>query len=201
MVETAPPKNAFQAARKAMIDSQLRPSGVNAEFALKRMAAVAREDFVPDAARAAAYVDRALPLGDGRFIAAPVFYGMMLQEAAPRSGQHAIVIDGGSGYLPELVLPLVGSLAVLSPEEALEKPVRGKKADLMMIDGAVEQVPASLAKRLEDNALLLTGLAAQGGVTRLARGRKVGAGVALLPIMEMGIPRLSAFDRPKGWSF
>ena len=38
-------------ARKAMIDSQLRTSGVNAEFVLRRMAEVAREDFVPASAR------------------------------------------------------------------------------------------------------------------------------------------------------
>ena len=44
----------YSAARKAMIDSQLRTSGVNEPFVLERMAAVAREDFVPAAAPAVA---------------------------------------------------------------------------------------------------------------------------------------------------
>ena len=51
------------AARKAMIDSQLRTSGVNADFVLSRMGAVARENFVPASARGFAYIDRAIALG------------------------------------------------------------------------------------------------------------------------------------------
>ena len=34
-------------ARRAMIDSQLRTSGVNEEYVLARMFAVPREDFLP----------------------------------------------------------------------------------------------------------------------------------------------------------
>ena len=34
-------------ARRAMIDSQLRTSGVNEEYVLARMLAVPREDFLP----------------------------------------------------------------------------------------------------------------------------------------------------------
>ena len=37
----------YAAARKAMLDSQLRTSGVNDAFVLERMGAVPREDFVP----------------------------------------------------------------------------------------------------------------------------------------------------------
>ena len=54
------PQAGHEAARKAMIDSQLRTSGVNAEPVLRRMAEVARERFVPEAARGFAYIDRAL---------------------------------------------------------------------------------------------------------------------------------------------
>ena len=46
------PVAGHEAARRAMIDSQLRTSGVNAEFVLRRMAAVAREQFVPASAQA-----------------------------------------------------------------------------------------------------------------------------------------------------
>jgi protein-L-isoaspartate(D-aspartate) O-methyltransferase len=38
-------------------------------------------------------------------------------------------------------------------------------------------------------------------VTRLAIGRRSGDDVALLPLAEIGIPRLGEFDQPKGWSF
>jgi protein-L-isoaspartate(D-aspartate) O-methyltransferase len=186
------------AARRAMIDSQLRTSGVTAAAVVARMAAVPREDFVPASARAAAYMDRAVPLGDGKYLAAPLVHGMLLQEADPAATDNAIVVDGGSGYLPELLRPLVGSLTVLTPEQALAK---GREtADLILIDGAIEQMPDTLASRLVDGGRLVTGLI-ENGVTSVARGRKSGTGVAFMKLGEVGVPRLAAFDKPKGWSF
>ena len=189
----------FAAARRAMIDSQLRTSGVNVPFVLERMAAVAREEFVPSAARGIAYMDRAVPLGDGRFLAPPVFHGMMLAEARPTSADEALVVDGGSGYLAELVRPLVGQLEVVSADEAASARKRGAFS-LLLIDGAVEQLPAALVKRVADQGRAVTGLV-RNGVTRLAVGRKAADEIALLPLAEIGIPVLHAFDAPKGWSF
>ena len=189
----------FAAARRAMIDSQLRTSGVNEPFVLERMGALAREDFVPQAARGIAYMDRAVPLGDGRFLAAPVVHGRMLAEARPTAADRALVVDGGSGYLPELLRPLVGQLEVVAPEAAATSAKRGDFS-LLLIDGAVEQVPGSLARRLADDGRVVTGLV-RDGVTRLAVGRKAAGEVALLPLAEIGMPVLHAFDRPKSWVF
>ena len=189
----------FAAARKAMVDSQLRTSGVTALCAVGPMGSVPREDFVPESARAVAYMDRAVPLDHGKWLAAPLVHGLMLQETMPQAGDVAIVVDGGSGYLPALLKGQVASVEVLTPEEALA--TRGKaKASLIVIDGAVEQVPAALAARLADDGRLVTGLSDKG-VTSVARGRKAGGTVALLKLIEVGMPRLAQFDAPKGWSF
>jgi protein-L-isoaspartate(D-aspartate) O-methyltransferase len=189
-----------EAARRAMIDSQLRTSGVNEPFVLARMSAVPREDFVPAASRKTAYIDRAIPLENGRRLAAPLFYGMMLAEAQPQLADTALVVDSGSGYLPELLRPLVGSVDVITPEEALTSCRKRTAYSLLLVDGAVEELPDSLTKRIADGGRVLTGLASKG-VTRLAVGRKTAGGVALLPLAELGIPRLSEFDRAAGWSF
>nr|WP_237438133.1 protein-L-isoaspartate O-methyltransferase [Alteraurantiacibacter buctensis] len=187
------------AARKAMVDSQLRTSGVTALWAVGPMGRVPRESYVPESARAVAYMDRAVPLGDGKWLAAPLVHGLLLQEAAPQADDVAIVVDGGSGYLAELLRGQVASVEVLSPEQALT--TKGKaKASLIVIDGAVEQVPAALAARLADDGRLVTGLADKG-VTSVARGRKAGGNVALLKLIEVGMPRLAQFDVPKGWTF
>lgn len=190
----------FAAARQAMIDSQLRTSGVTEVNTIARMRAVAREDFVPAAARDFAYMDRAVPLGDGRFLAAPLVNGTMVQEAAPQPHETAILVDGGSGYLAEILRPLVASLKVLTPAEALAAPRGQAKADLIVIDGAIEQMPDSLAKRLADDGRVVTGLV-ENGITSIARGRKAGGQVVFLKLGEMGVPRLPEFDKPKGWSF
>jgi protein-L-isoaspartate(D-aspartate) O-methyltransferase len=190
----------FAAARRAMIDSQLRVSGVNAEFALARLAAVPREQFVPADARGHAYVDRSVPLGGGRFLAAPLFYGRMLEEANPTSADHALVVAGGSGYLAELVRPLVGALESVTPEAAVAGKVAGGPFTLLLVDGAVEHLPAALVAALADGARVVGGLKLRG-LTRLAVGRKTAGEVALAPLAEMGIPELPEFAVAKGWSF
>lgn len=190
----------FAAARRAMLDSQLRTSGVNDPAVLERMGTVAREDFVPATARATAYIDRAIPLDNGRRLAAPLFYGMLLAEAKPTAADRALVIESGAGYLAELLRPLVGSVEVVTPEEAVAATRRKGDFTLLAIDGAIEHLPAALVKRLADDARVVTGLAANG-VTRLAIGRRSGAEVAFLPLIEIGIPRLGEFDRPRAWTF
>lgn len=189
----------FARARRAMIESQLRTSGVNAEFVLKRMSVVPREKHVPEGRQSAAYMDRAIRLENGA-LAAPLFHGMMLQEAEPEGSEQVLIVDNGSGYLPELVGPLVAEMTVISPEEALKAGRKGKGANLLLIDGAVEDVPAKLASRLSEGARIVTGLTTNG-VTRLAVGRKSDSGVSLLPVHDIGIPQIAAFDKPKGWSF
>jgi protein-L-isoaspartate(D-aspartate) O-methyltransferase len=187
-------------ARRSMIESQLRTSGINAEPVLQRMAAVAREDFVPETARGFAYIDRAIALGDGRHLAAPVVHGMMLQEARPAESDKALLVDGGSGYLAELLRPLVGSLEVVTPTDAVATARKGGDFTLLVIDGAVEQLPEALGRRLADGARAVAGVV-DNGITRLAIGRKAAGTVALLPLAELGIPVLPEFAAPKGWSF
>ena len=187
-------------ARRAMIDSQLRTSGVNAPAVIRRMSQVPREDFVPAASKGVAYVDRAIRLENGAWLPAPLVQGKMLEEAAPTGKEKAIVVDAGSGYLAELLRPMVAELTVIDPREATGKGTKGKGADLLVIDGAVEEIPAGLAKRLADGARVVTGIVS-GGVTRIAVGRKGDSGISLMPVYDIGIPQLSEFAKPRGWSF
>jgi protein-L-isoaspartate(D-aspartate) O-methyltransferase len=190
---------ASDAARRAMIDSQLRTSGVNEPWVLAAMARVAREDFVPEGFRAAAYIDRAVPLGNGRYLAAPLVHGMMLTEAQPSDADRALLVGDGNGYLAALLRPLVGSLDALDPAAATA--ASGDAAySLLVIDGAIEELPGALAARLEEGGRVVTGLVLRG-VTRLATGRKAAGEVALLPLAEIGIPVLPEFAAPKRWSF
>lgn len=190
--------SAFDTARRAMIDSQLRTSGVNEPWVLAAMARVPREDFVPAEARAAAYVDRAVPLGEGRFLAAPLVQGRMLAEARPTPEDKVLLVGDASGYFAALLRPLCGTLDCATPAEA----VKGTAGDytLIVVDGAAEQLPEALCARLAEDGRVVTGLV-QRGVTRLAVGRKASGEVGLLPLAEMGIPVLPEFAAPKRWSF
>ena len=185
-----------------MIDNQLRPSGVNADFVLRRMKEVAREDFVPADARGFAYMDRPIALGGERWLASPLFHGLALQAARPRPADRTLLVDGGSGYLAELLRPMVGTLAVVDPATAAEgtaDPSEGGYT-LLLIEGAVEHIPSALVALLAPDARVVSGVL-RDGVTHLTIGRPVSGDVALLPVAELGIPVLTEFCLPKRWSF
>ena len=192
----------FAAARKAMIDSQLRTSGVNEPFVLEAMSRTPREDHVPAASRSVAYMDRAVPLADGRALPPPLFHGRALAEARPLPSDRALVVDCGAGYLPALLQGLAGSVHVVTPAEASasRKPKVPGDFTLLMIDGAVEQLPGTLGRLMADDARVVTGLV-EGRVTRLAVGRVHRQRISLMKLAEMGIPRLPEFDLEESWSF
>lgn len=191
---------ATQAARSAMIDSQLRVSGVNDPHVLAAVASVAREDYVPVAARGHAYIDRAIALDDGHALPAPLVQGLMLSEAMPGPGDHVLLVSCGSGYLAALVEAMGASVEVVNATDAAAGKSATKAYDLLLIDGAVEQLPPGLTDALAEGGLVVAGLVVRG-VTRLASGRKTGGAVQLTPLSEVGIPVLSEFAAPKEWSF
>lgn len=188
------------AARRAMIDSQLRVSGVNNEAVLAAMAAVPREEYVPAAARGHAYIDRAIPLDRDHALPAPLVQAMILTQAMPGSADRVLVVSCGSGYLAALVEAMGASVDVTSAADAAAGKPLGGGYSLILIDGAVEHLPAGLVDRLGEGGQVVAGLA-RGSVTSLAAGRKSGGVVTLQPVADVGIPVLREFAAPKSWSF
>ena len=186
-------------ARRAMIDSQLRTSGVNEEYVLARMLAVPREDFLPQEKTAQAYTDRAVTLGADGHLAAPLFYGKLLLEAAPGPADRVLVVSGGTGYLAALIAPLVSAVTEVTAAEAAALTGAGEYG-LILVDGAIEELPEGLAAALADEGRIVTGLVLRQ-VTRLAAGRKIAGQVNLAAVEDIGIPVLPAFAAPKRWTF
>ncbi|MCB2058396.1 MAG: protein-L-isoaspartate O-methyltransferase [Novosphingobium sp.] len=187
-------------ARRSMIDSQLRVSGINEDWLIAAFARIAREDFVPAAARGHAYIDRAIPLDGGHALPAPLVQALMLQAAAPRAEDKALVVGCGSEYLATLLRPMVATLDTVSAAEAAAQASGMGQHSLILIDGAIEALPAGLAAELAEGGRIVAGLV-EGSLTRLVLGRKTAGAIALQTIAEIGIPVLGEFARPKSWSF
>lgn len=207
----------FRAARSAMVDSQLRPQGVTDPRVLKAMGEVERERFLPPETRPLAYVDRAVRIGNGRFMAAPAMLGQLLTQMAPEPGQKALVVGAGSGYsaavlaamgLDVVALESDGELAVLARNakvKLVEGPlVEGCAAaapyDQILIDGAVSFIPDAIVDQLADGGRL-GGALIVGGVSRLIVGRKAGGAFGYLSIGDFGAPALPGFDRAQTFTF
>ena len=111
-----------------------------------------------------------------------------------------LVVEGGTGYLAELLGPLVAEVSTVPAEEAANGALPEGTFSLILIDGAIEHLSDALGSALEDNGLIVSGLILRN-VTRLASGRKVSGRVSLSPVEDLGIPVLHAFDKPKSWTF
>lgn len=190
----------FTAARLAMVENQLRPEGVVDPAVIEAMSSVPREQFVPEHLRAVAYTDRALMLGDGRFIPAPAVLGQLLVQMMPERGQRALVIGTATGY-SAAVLTAIGLEVTAVEGGALEAgdPKRGPY-DQILIDGAVEYIPDAIVAQLADGGRLGTALIDRG-ITRLIVGRKAGGAFGYLSIGDAGVPALPGFSRPKEFIF
>ena len=207
----------YAAARAAMVDAQLRPEGVNYAPVSEAMAAVPREQYVSEEARPLAYIDRAVPMGDGRLMSAPAVLGTLLTEMVPVAGERALVIGCGTGYsaavLQAIGLEVTGlecspglaDRARNSGIDVVEGPLeagwqRGAPYDLILIDGAVEHVPDAIVAQLTDHGRLGTALIDRG-VSRLAVGRRAGDGFGLHTMADAGAAALPGFAKPRTFTF
>jgi protein-L-isoaspartate(D-aspartate) O-methyltransferase len=207
----------FAAAREAMVECQLRPQGVTDPAVVEAMGSVRREKFLPSHTRPLAYVDRAVAMGEGRFVPAPAVLGKLLTQMAPERGQRALVIGGGTGY-PAAVLGAMGldvtavesdsALAAAAREQGVhvvEGPLeaghaKGAPFDQILIDGAVEYIPDAIVEQLADGGRLGAAIVDRG-VTRLVVGRKAGGAFGYFSIGDAGVPALPGFSRPKSFTF
>jgi len=207
----------FAAARAAMVESQLRPQGVTDAAVLGAMGSVPREAFLPAEARAFAYADRAVKIGDRRFLPAPAVLGSLLTQMNPLSGQRALVVGAGTGYSAAVLdamglqVTAVESAAELAAQardngiETIEGPLeagwsKGAPYDQILIDGAVEYIPDAIVNQLANGGRLGTALVDRG-ITRLVVGRKSGGAFGYLSLTDAGVPTLPGFARPRAFTF
>lgn len=211
----------FDEMRRAMVASQLRTTGVDDPRVLAAVGAVARERFVPEDRRAAAYADLPVPLGGGRELNPPMVTARLLSEAAPRGGEPALVVGAATGYAAAVLARMAASVVALEEDPALAAAARtalegsgaklvegplaaghgeGAPYDLILIDGAVEHVPQPLIDQLADGGVLATAILDRG-VTRLALGRKSGGAFGLVPFSDAAAAILPGFARPRTFSF
>ena len=199
------------AARRAMIDSQLRPEAVTDGAVLAAMASVERERFVPEAARSFAYFDRTVSLGNGRSMMPPAALGRLLSELAPRPGERALVVGAATGYSAALLKAIGLEVTAFEDDPALAEQARaagieiskndkGARFDLILIDGAVEYIPDALVAKLVEGGRLATALIDRG-VSRLVIGRASGGVLGLRTIADAAVAPLPGFERPRAFTF
>lgn len=190
----------FFPARFNMVQQQIRPWGVMDDRVLSALAAVPREQFVPDAYRSLAYADIEVPIGQDRVMLAPKIVARMLQALQVEPGDRALAIGAGNGFLAACMAHLGARVLCLEDvpelaEEAkarlakrgesavevrlgsgLSEPVQGAPFNVIAVSGSVptEEPLAGLEAQLANNGRLFI-VAGQAPVMQAIRVTRMGA--------------------------
>ncbi len=100
----------IEAARRQMIEQQVRTWEVLDPRVLETLAAVPREQFVPEAYRDVAFADTAIPIGHGEFMLTPKIEGRILQALGPERGERVLEIGTGTGFFAACLEYLSGDV-------------------------------------------------------------------------------------------
>jgi protein-L-isoaspartate(D-aspartate) O-methyltransferase len=212
----------FDAMRQAMVTSQLRTTAVDDARLVAVMARVPRERFLPPALRDLAYRDTAIPLGRGRALNLPMATGRLLTQAYLRADDRVLLIGAATGYAAALLHPLVREVVAVEIEAELLRIARAALGDhanvrlvegslaagcpdaapfdVIVVDGAVEQLPEALTDQLGIGGRIVTGLVDRG-VTRLASGKRSERGFGLADFADADCVVLPGFARPRAFTF
>jgi protein-L-isoaspartate(D-aspartate) O-methyltransferase len=161
-------------ARFNMIEQQIRPWEVLDPQVLELLSVVHREDFVPLAHKALAFVDMEIPLGaaPNQVMLAPRVQARLLQDLAVKKTDKVLEIGTGSGFMAALlahqaahVLSLeidatIAAQAQVNLQKTGVTNVTVRQADgsqgaaadgpfdVILLSGSVAEVPAALLQQL-----------------------------------------------------
>jgi protein-L-isoaspartate(D-aspartate) O-methyltransferase len=174
----------YEQARFNMIEQQIRPWDVLDTAVLHLLATVKREDFVPLAHKALAFVDMEIPLvtggGEGQTMLAPKVEARMLQDLQVHKHEKVLEIGTGSGYMAALLGHKAQRVISLERSDALAQGARAhlQRAgvhnvevrhadgsqidplvadgpfDVIVLSGSVAQVPTQLLALLKPGGRL-----------------------------------------------
>ena len=220
----------FQAARLAMVESQIRPNGVRDPLILNAFATLPREAFVPEAQKALAYMDEpvvAVPAMEGspaRYLLQPMVLAKLLQGAAIAQSDHALDIGGATGYSAAVLAQICRKVEALEASESLAETMRqslaaanvanvsvhhgplnqglydSKPYDFILLNGSVAEEPKELFAQLAEGGRLVA-IIRRDWLGHAYLYTKSSGAVSGRPIFDAGAEYLPGFEKHSHFVF
>lgn len=212
-------------ARFNMIEQQIRPWNVLDAGVLALLAMVKREDFVPPAYQALAFVDTEVPLPMGQCMLAPRVEARLLQEARVQHHERVLEVGAGSGFMAALLAHRAQSVISLEIEPALVQMARenlgragianasvrqGDGAaglpgeapfDVIVLSGSVASVPQNLLDQLKVGGRLIAIVGDEPVMNAVRVTRLADKSFQQESLFDTVAPRLVGFVEPSQFHF
>jgi len=218
----------FAAARRMMVDGQVRTADVTDPRLIAAMLALPRERFFPEDKISLAYLDLDFPVSeDGqpvRRLLKPMVLGKMIQVAEVTDTDHVLDVGCASGYSTALLSCLAGTVVGLEEDPMLArqasaalaalgaantKLVMGPLArgcpeqapyDLIVLQGSTEVVPTALLKQLKNGGRLACVLG-RGPAGKAMLYRMIEGDLSGRPMFDAAAALLPGFSKPPEFVF
>jgi protein-L-isoaspartate(D-aspartate) O-methyltransferase len=215
-------------ARFNMIEQQIRPWEVLDPAVLTLLATVRREDFVPAAMQALAFVDTQVPLGEGQHMLEPKVEARLLQELQVQRHEKVLEIGTGSGFMAALLAHRAMQVLSLECRPALAQAARDRLRisgianvrvidvsvadgarglpteapfDVIVLSGSVAEVPAALLQQLKQGGRLVAVVGDEPVMRALLITRVGEAAWSETALFDTVAPRLQGFAEPARFRF
>ena len=214
-------------ARFNMIEQQIRPGEVLDPQVLALLSTVRREDFVPLAHKALAFVDMEIPLGaaPNQVMLAPRVQARLLQDLAVRATDKVLDIGTGSGFMAALLGHQAASVLSLEldPDLAAQAQANLHRAgvsnvtvrqadgsqgaaadgpfDAILLSGSVAEVPAVLLQQLSIGGRLVAIVGDEPMMRTTLITRSGDNSWTTTEPWDCNAPRLSGFAQPSRFKF
>jgi len=220
----------FAAARRMMVDGQVRTSDVTDLRIISAMLELPRERFVPKDKEELAYLDLDAPVTaaagseSGRRLLKPMVLAKMVQAAAVKPSDHVLDVGCATGYSSALLARLAGSVVALEQDPALVAFARTAFAsvgagnvtvaagaltqgwaaaapyDVILLNGATEITPNALCRQLKDGGRMVA-VVGRAPNGRATTYRVVAGDVSGWPVFDAAAPLLPGFAAPPEFVF
>ncbi len=213
----------FAAARRNMVDGQVRTADVTDRRIITAMLEVARERFVAPAMAGLAYLDLDLPVGTApaaRRLLKPMVLAKLIQAADLADTDRVLDVGCATGYSAAVLARIAGQIVGLEQEPGLvnaealaglpnltlatgpltEGHPQGGPYDAILMEGATEFPPQALFRQLKDGGRLVCVLGGGPGAKAMLY-RRSGQETGGRPIFDAAATILPGFVKPPAFAF
>ncbi|SDC21390.1 protein-L-isoaspartate(D-aspartate) O-methyltransferase [Cupriavidus sp. YR651] len=179
----------LEKARFNMIEQQIRPWDVLDQEILDLLAVVKREQFVPQAYAALAFVDMEIPLPAGQNMLPPRVEARILQDLNVRKHENVLEIGAGSGYMAALLANRARHVLTVDIEPELVTLARKNLADagVANVDVAEGNAAEGWAAAAPYDVICVSGSVPeipQAMLSQIKVGGRIAVIVGTAPVME-----------------